>query len=82
MENFVGGPAKPQTDIPAVVLDKVEDAAISGSKARPGTRVFLKVKGPKSKKIYVVGNELHDVKTAVQLDAEVKEGTVKASNNF
>ena len=82
LENFVGGPAQPETDVPAVVLDKVEDAAIVGAKARPGTRVFLKVRGPESKNIYVVGNELHDVKTAVQLDAGVKEGTVKASNNF
>ena len=82
VENFVGGPAKPQTDVPAVVLDKVEDATILGSKARPGTRVFLKVKGPKSKQIYVVANELHDAATAVQLDANVKEGTVKAIDNF
>ena len=65
-----------------MVFDKVEDAAIVGSKARPGTRVFLKVRGPQSKNIYLAGNELHDAKTAVQLDANVKEGTVKASNNF
>jgi hypothetical protein len=82
VENFVGGPAKPQTDIPAVVFDKVEDAAILGSKARPGTKVFLRVKDPKSKNIYAIGNELHDAGTVVKTDADVKKDTVKAVNSF
>jgi hypothetical protein len=82
VENFVGGPAKPQTDIPAVVLNKVEDATICNSRARAGTQVFLHVKGPTSKKIYLVGNELHDAAKPFVVDANVKEGTVKAVNNF
>jgi hypothetical protein len=72
----------PQSDIPAVVLDKVQDATITGCKPRPGTRVFLKVQASESKDIYVVGNELHGVKTPVQLDGRAEEGTVKVSGNF
>ncbi len=82
VDNFLGGPAKPQTDIPAVVLDKVEDAVISNSRARPGTQVFLRVKGSASKSVYLVGNELHDATKPFVADADVKEGTVKAVNNF
>ena len=82
VDNFLGGPAKPQTDDPAVVLDKVEDAVISNSRARPGTTVFLRVKGAQSKGIYLFGNELHDAAKPFVADANVKEGTVKALNNF
>ena len=69
-------------ELPAAVLDNVEDATISGSKAEPGTQVFLEVKGAKSRNIYLVGNELHDAAKAVALGADVKDGTVKAVNNF
>ena len=43
VENFMGGPAKPQTSIPAAVLDNVEDATISGSKARAEGRRYSSV---------------------------------------
>jgi hypothetical protein len=82
LDDFVGGPAKLQTDIPAVVLDQVEDATICNSKARPGTQVFLKVKGPKTRHVYLVGNELRDVRSPYQVDADVKEGTVKEAGDF
>jgi hypothetical protein len=82
VDNFVGGPAKSQSDIPVVVLNKVEDAAICNSRARAGTQVFLAVKGSTSKSIYLDGNELHDAAKPFVVDADVKEGTVKAANNF
>jgi hypothetical protein len=82
LENFVGGPAKLQTDIPAVVLNQVEDATICNSKARPGTQVFLEVKGPKSQHVYLVGNELHEVRSPYRVDADVKERAVKEAGNF
>jgi hypothetical protein len=82
VDNFLGGPAKPQTNDPAVLLNKVEDADICNSRARPGTQVFLQVKGPTSKKIYLVGNELHDAAKPFEADADVKDGTVSAVNNF
>ncbi len=82
LDGFVGGPAKSQTDIPAVVFDRVEDATIRNSRARPGTQVFLKVKGPQSRRVYLIDNELHDVRSHYLVDADVKEGTVKESGNW
>jgi hypothetical protein len=82
LQGFVGGPAKPQTGIPAVVLDKVNDATIRNAAPRPGTQVFVKVKGAKSRKIYITESALHDVKTPYQLDSGVQPGTVKVTNNF
>jgi hypothetical protein len=82
LDNFVGGPAKLQTGTPAVIFDNVQDATVCNSKARPGTQLFLSVKGPKTKGIYLVGNELHDAGTPYQSDADVKDGAVKADHNF
>jgi hypothetical protein len=82
VDNFLGEPAKPQTKDPAILLDKVEDAAICNSRARAGTQVFLGVKGATTKKIYLVGNELHDAAKTFETDADVKERTVSAINNY
>jgi hypothetical protein len=65
-----------------VVLDEVDRATILNSAPLPGTQVFVKVKGSKSRRIYLNGNALHDVKTPYQLDPEVQPETVKAANNF
>jgi len=40
------------------------------------------VKGPKSRHVYLVGNELHEVRSPYQVDADVKEGAVKEAGNF
>jgi polygalacturonase len=80
VDGFAGGPGKP--DAPAIVLNQVDDAAISNSKAQPGTGVFLKVVGKESRGIYLVGNELHDSRTPYEVDAEVKAGALKAIGNF
>jgi hypothetical protein len=82
LQGFSGGPAKLHTQTPAVVLDKVNDAAILEAQPRAGTNVFVKVKGATSQKIYVTGSALHDVKTTYQIDAGVKPDAVKAVNNF
>jgi hypothetical protein len=71
-----------QTDIPAIVFNQVEDATICNSKARAGTQVFLKVKGPRRRHVYLIGNELHEVRSPYQLDAEVKEGAVREVLNL
>ena len=44
----MGGPAQPQTGIPAAILDNVEDAMIFGSKAQRGTKLFLGVVAPRA----------------------------------
>ncbi len=82
LQGFAGGPAKPLTDDPAVVMDKVENATILNAAPRPGTQVFLKVKGANSREIYITGSELHGVMTPYQLEPGVKPGAVKAVNNF
>ena len=82
VDSFLGGPAKPQSDDPTIVLEKVGDAVISNSHASPGTQVFLGVKGPASKSIYLVGNELHDAAKPFVVGADVMEDAVKAENNF
>jgi hypothetical protein len=82
VQGFTGGPARLDSNLPAVVLEKVEDAAIRNSHARAGTQVFVGVKGATSKKIYLVGNELHDVAKPYVTGANVKEGTVQAADNF
>jgi len=80
LDNFLGGPAKPQS--PAVVLERVQGASIRNSKARPGTHLFLDVKGAASRGIYLVGNELHAAERPYQTDADVKTGAVSATHNF
>jgi hypothetical protein len=82
LDGFVGGPAKLQTDIPTVVFNQVEDATICNSKARAGTQVFLQVKGPRSRHVYLVGNELHEVRSPYQVDVDVKEDTVNEAGDF
>ncbi len=80
VDGFMGKGAK--AEIPALVLNDVEDASITNSKAEPGTNVFLQVQGKESNGIYLVGNELHDSKTPYQTGADVKDGAVKADRNF
>ena len=82
LQGFVGGPAKPETDTPAVVFDKVNGATIRDAAPRPGTQVFVKVRGASSQKIYITGSDLHDVKTPYQLDSDVNPDAVQTVNNF
>ena len=82
LDGFVGGPGKAQADIPAVVFERVKDATIRKSRAQPGTRASLKVKGPRSRHIYLVGNELHQVRSRYQVDADVEEGAVREAGDW
>jgi hypothetical protein len=82
LNGFTGEPAKPGSDVPAVVLNKVDGATIQNASPRPGTQVFLRVQGAKSQKIYLTGNEWHNAKTPYKVDADVRQGAVKAINNF
>lgn len=82
LDGFAGGPAKPGTDNPAVVLDNVVNATIANSVPRPDTRVFVDVKGSKSQDIYLVGNQLHDVRTHYQVEGNAKAAAVKEINNY
>jgi len=82
LEGFAGGPAKPGTDVPAVVLNNVTDATILNSFPSPGTELFADIKGSKSQGIYLVGNELHGVRTHFKVEDGATESAVKEANNF
>jgi len=82
VDDFLGGPSKLDTDIPAVVLNNVEDATVRNSQPRQGTQVFIDVKGKKTQGIYLVGNEFHGVATPYKVSGDVSEGAVKALYNF
>ncbi len=82
LDDFKGGPAKLNGEDPAVILDSVQNATITNSKATAGTQVFLDVKGAKSRGIYFVGNELHGAQTPFKAEPGVKSGAVTASHNF
>jgi len=79
---FSGGPAKPNADTPAIVLNKVEVATISNSTAQKGTRVFVGVTGANTRDILLEGNDLHNAQLPYQLFGGTKQGIVKARNNF
>jgi hypothetical protein len=82
LEGFSGAPAKPASGDAAVVLDQVENAAIVNSTALPGTKVFLQVKGAKSRNIFLHSNELRTVNTPYQTSKEVSPGAVKESDTY
>jgi hypothetical protein len=79
VEGLVGGPAKLHTNVPAVVLDQVENATITNSRLPLGTQVFLKVRGAKSHDIHLAGNGLHGVAVPYQLEAGAKNDAVRAT---
>ena len=73
---------RPSADVPAVVLNQVEDATIRDSKAAEGTSVFLGVKGNKTRGVRLVGNDLVKAKVPYRVDSEVKGDEVKSLNNI
>jgi hypothetical protein len=80
VEGFTGVPAK--AEFPAVVLDQVEGASIVDSQAQPGTDLFLRVTGAKSRDIVLFGNELRAAGAAFKVDDGVASDVVKATNNY
>jgi Glycosyl hydrolases family 28 len=80
LDDFTGGPARP--DFPAVVLNDLDGARIFDSMAKPGTHIFLKVLGAKSRAVHLYRNELDGVKTPVKIGLGVPNDAVKATNNF
>ena len=80
VEGFTGPPAK--AEFPAIVLDKVDGAAIVNSQAEAGTNVFLRVTGAKSQGIDLIGNDLHAAGTAFKVDDGVAGDAVKSANNY
>jgi hypothetical protein len=82
LDGFVGRQAKLETEMPAVVLNQVEDAIIRDSKARQGTSVFLRIMGDKSRGIYLLGNDFRQAKVPYRIDGDVRSEVIKALNNL
>ena len=74
-------PSRRQTILPWFSI-KWKTPPSCHSRARPSTQIFVGVKGASSRKIYLVGNELHDAAKPFEVDPDVNEGTVKAVYNF
>lgn len=79
---FAGRQARPDTENPAVVLNRVEDSVIRDSKALPGTSLFLRVMGDTTRGIHLIGNDFRQAKMPYHLDEKVSREAVKASDNF
>ncbi len=82
LEGFRGGPAKSGTEEAAVVLNQVEDARVSESKALTGTSVFCEIRGERSRNISFVGNDFLQVSVPYRLAPDVKLGAVIARGNL
>jgi hypothetical protein len=80
VEGFTGAPAK--AEFPGMVLDQVEGGAIVNSRALPGTGLFLRVTGTKTRDINLFGNELHAADAPFKIDAGVSSAAVRSTNNF
>jgi len=80
VEGFTGAPAKPE--FPGIVLDRVDGATIVNSQALPGTDLFLRVTGARTRDINLFGNELHAAGTPLKVDGGVSSDAVKSANNY
>jgi hypothetical protein len=82
IDGFTGRPARPGSEVPAVVLETVEDAVVRNARVREGTTVFVGVRGNKSRGIILHTNDLRHVTVPYQLEKGAMSTSVKAANNF
>jgi hypothetical protein len=61
---------------PVVVLENCQDGFLSSCRTSPEMEVFLSVKGKETQRISLVGNDLSQASTAVQLGPEVKNDEI------
>lgn len=66
--------------LPTILFRGIKDAFIQGCRAHHHTDTFLRVEG-KSERISLVGNDLSQVKTPVELDNELNEEILFLSDN-
>lgn len=81
VENFAGGPARPGSDVPAIVLDQVNGARVFDSKAAAGSQVFVEVTGEKSRAIHLYNNQLNGAR-AYQAATNVNAAEVRDKEEF
>ena len=81
LRGFSGRPARPGVAA-AVILDGVEEALITGSRAASGTDVFLDVRGAGSRGIVFSGNDVRNAAVPVRTAPEVAPRAVISRNNL
>jgi hypothetical protein len=82
LADFKGRQAWPGRDVPAVVLDKVTGARIVNCQAAEGTTTFLQVRGPESRGIALLGNDLRNAKVAHRFEKGAESKELKALGNL
>jgi Glycosyl hydrolases family 28 len=82
VQGFSGGPAAASRGSAAVILNQVEDALIRQSRASGGTKVFLDVRGDRSRGIAVWGNDVRNAEVPLRTASEVPPGGVTIRDNL
>jgi len=82
IEGFAGRQAPPGTATPAMVLNRVQGAVVRNSNARPGTGLFLLIKGESSRAIHLLSNDFRYAQTPYLLGSDVRKDEVWASDNY
>jgi hypothetical protein len=77
LEGFVGRAAWPTGGIPAIALDRVEEAVLCKCRAPQGTEIFLGVSGASSREIRLEDNELAKARLPCRVEKDVAVGTVR-----
>ena len=68
--------------MPAVVLDRVEDAVIHNCKASEGTEIFLRFQGKNTKDVVLTGNDFRLTKIPCMQGKDVFREAVQEINNI
>lgn len=68
--------ADPPSEGPLIRLIETRNAFVRGTRALPGTGVFLRADGRNCRRIMLGNNDLNDAKGAVDMGAEVRKGEV------
>jgi uncharacterized Zn-finger protein len=82
VDGFAGNAAWPERGLPAVVLNRVTNATLRGMDALPGANLFLRIAGSGSHDIRVSDNDLSRARIPIEVDPEVKPGSVTVLDKF
>jgi polygalacturonase len=82
LAEFSGRQARPDSETPAVMLDRVERAFIRQNAAAEGTGVFIEVRGESSRDIVFWGNDLRRARIPYRLAPELSSEAVRLLDNI
>jgi polygalacturonase len=82
VDDFAGRQAKAGSPVPAIELNRVEDAVIRNSAVQDGTTTYLSVLGTQPANILLTGNDLRKAATPYTLGKDVSKDCVIELNNL